>query len=368
VSGALLAPSAPASADVRSDLITSTVVSLPVSSLSHGLAVRLNGICDDHVRALAEASGPLPPIIVHKDDMTVVDGMHRLCAARLSGRSQIDAVYFLGDEAEAFVLAVRLNSQHGLPLSCKERRMAVEHVVAAFPSWSDRRIAVAVGVSHRTVAAVRRSTGESVHPNVRVGLDGRRHPVDTSPGRVRVAELLATSPDAALRKVASAAGVSVSTVHHIRGRGRLTPAPGNTGTGSGHPTPAGGEPTLAKSTGGSVRSIGNGSREAAGPARMRRGTPDVSSVLRSLLADPSMKATADRRNLLRLLTPVLAASHLDHLASAVPPHRREAVGSLARECADMWVRFAATVEGVDSSPPASRQDNALADSCPRPKA
>ena len=59
----------------------------------------------------------LSPILVRRCTNQVIDGVHRLIAARRRGQETIALRYFDGDEASAFVLAVSMNVAHGrLPL------------------------------------------------------------------------------------------------------------------------------------------------------------------------------------------------------------------------------------------------------------
>ena len=57
----------------------------------------------EHIRSLAELQDELPPILVHRTTMRVIDGMHRLKAAILRGERTIEATFYDGDDAEAFV-------------------------------------------------------------------------------------------------------------------------------------------------------------------------------------------------------------------------------------------------------------------------
>jgi hypothetical protein len=58
-----------------------------VLSLRAGESLRLNGEDKTHVERLAEAEGPLPPILVERRSLRVIDGMHRLLAASLKKSS-----------------------------------------------------------------------------------------------------------------------------------------------------------------------------------------------------------------------------------------------------------------------------------------
>jgi hypothetical protein len=56
---------------------------------------------------------------------------------------------------------VEQNVAHGLPRSLAHRRGAAERIVATFPD-SDRSIASSIGLSPKTVAAIRRCSGEEI--------------------------------------------------------------------------------------------------------------------------------------------------------------------------------------------------------------
>jgi hypothetical protein len=81
--------------------------------------------------------------------------MHRLLAARRRGQETIAARYVDGDEASAFVLAVSANVAHGLPLPLRDRKVAAARILGSHAHWSNRRIALAAGLSDKTVAAIR---------------------------------------------------------------------------------------------------------------------------------------------------------------------------------------------------------------------
>jgi hypothetical protein len=98
----------------------------------------------------------LPPILVHRATMRVIDGMHRLRAATLRGDREIAVRFFDGDAGSAFVRAVVANVYNGLPLSRSDRAAAAARIVATHPHWSDRAVATATGLAPATVAAVRR--------------------------------------------------------------------------------------------------------------------------------------------------------------------------------------------------------------------
>jgi ParB-like chromosome segregation protein Spo0J len=332
-------------------------VTVPIMSLRPADSPRLNGEDKAHIARLAETETPLPPILVDRRTMRVIDGMHRLMAASIQGRETIGVIFFEGSEADIFLRAVEENIAHGLPLSQADRRAAAERIIASHPHMSDRAIGHSVGLAAKTIAAVRkRSSEELPQSNTRVGRDGRVRPLDSGIGRRRAAELLADQPNASLRDVARAAGISPATVLDVRKRLERgeSPVPGkpaaptawtdtastdaaaindDTGTGAGPlakdgnaaPTPA-------------ARIPRQGSR-AATPA-------DPAAAVEKLLRDPSLRNTELGKGMLRLLhVNAVGAEQLPDVATAVPPHCVGIVVQLARHYAKMWQDFAKELDG-----------------------
>jgi hypothetical protein len=114
---------------------------VPVGAVRIAGSPRSAGESLEHIRTLADITADLPPIIVHRKSMRVIDGVHRLRAARLRGQPRIAVRFFDGNDNDAFVLAVRTNVAHGLPLSLADRKAAAAQIVASHPHWSDRMIA-----------------------------------------------------------------------------------------------------------------------------------------------------------------------------------------------------------------------------------
>jgi ParB-like chromosome segregation protein Spo0J len=284
---------------------------VPLSCLVIGDSPRRCGEDGSHARMLANLGDVLPPIIVHRPTMRVIDGMHRLRAARLRGADKIEVRFFDGDEASAFVLGVRLNVTHGLPLSLADRKAAADRIISSYPHWSDRVIASVTGLSGPTVAARRRRLTESIlQSDTRIGMDGRARPVDPAGRRQAAARLLADNPGASLREVARQAGLSPETVRKLRAR----------------PAPAGGA---------------EGRRPAAAPRPARAGN----TALQALRADPAFRSTDSGRALLRLLTASRAVhdSGGEFLGKA-PAHCLGRLAEAARACAREWEAFATEAE------------------------
>src|SRR5580704_477773 len=190
-----------------------------IERLVRGPMVRVDGENQAHARLLASTPQPLPPILVHRSTMMVIDGMHRLLAARLRGDTTIAVRFFEGSDDEAFVVAVQANIAHGMPLSLADRELAAQKIILLQPEWSDRVIGETCALSPKTVAGIRRcATGEGPQLPVRRGRDGRSRPVDPIPSRKRIAAALVADPSASLRRIAGLTGTSVNTVRDVRRR------------------------------------------------------------------------------------------------------------------------------------------------------
>jgi hypothetical protein len=276
---------------------------LAISDLVGGYSPRLEGEDADHVRILAEAQQGLPPIVVHRATMRVIDGMHRLRAAAARGEAEIEVEFFEGTEEEAFVRAVRDNVRHGLPLSRADREAAVERIVRSHPALSNRSVAEVAGLSPPTVGAIRkRMTDKSFQSNVRVGRDGRVRPVSGVDGRLRASRVIRERPDASLREIARAAGVSVGTAQDVRKRLRRGE----------NPVPE----RLA--------------HKASAPSA------DSLSLLAVLRRDPSLRFSQAGRTLLQWLGVCAVQDDHERVLDAVPEHCTETVAILARSCAQLW--------------------------------
>jgi hypothetical protein len=249
--------------------------------------------------------------------------MHRVRAAMLCGAAHIDAILFEGAEDEAFLLAVRLNAAHGLPLSRADRVAAAVRIISSCPQWSDRAIASAAGLSDKTVASIRRrTTAEIPHLSDRIGRDGRVRPVSPAAGRRLARDLIAQNPDATIREIAMRAGISLGTARDVRERLRN-----------------GRDPVPSRHR----DSVAAGS-QAAGRSLSARMAP---MIMESLSNDPSLRYNETGRALLRLLAlHAMSPADWERLISAVPIHRAQAVAQVARSCSETWQQFAARLEYV----------------------
>ncbi|MCP3804798.1 ParB N-terminal domain-containing protein [Allokutzneria sp. A3M-2-11 16] len=319
-------------------LDASSAVPVPVRALLPCTASpRAEGVSGEHVRVLVESEAELPPIIVHRPSMRVIDGMHRLRAAMVRGQAEIKVVFYEGDVEDAFVVGVLANISHGLPLSLAERSSAARRIIGSHPQWSDRMIASVTGMSPRTVSAIRgRSAGELPHAPTRLGRDGRVRPLSSAQGRLRASELLTRYPDASLRQIAKEAGVAPSTVLDVRDRMRA------------------GRDVLPDQT--RVTDQRQEERRRAVPAAPpRREPPRIAwaDALESLRTDPSLRFSETGRALLRWLDAgPHRADDQQRVVAGVPAHSRATIAVMARMSAHAWQEFADRLERLDQTPSA----------------
>ncbi|MEV4583282.1 ParB N-terminal domain-containing protein [Nonomuraea jabiensis] len=296
---------------------------MPILALHLGDSPRLKGEDKAHIVRLAETEQPLPPIIVDRRTMRVIDGLHRLMAASLRGQESIDVTFFDGSPEDAFLLAVQSNVKHGLPLSQADRRAAALRILMTHPRMSDRAIAESAGLGTKAVAELRRSSDAVPQLNARIGKDGKVRPLSSREGRLRVAALLAENPEASLRHVARVAGVSAATAMDVRKRLERgeEPVPRQQAAGGGERWP----------------------REAVQDTSWPGPQPGI--ALQKLLRDPSLRHSEKGRQLLRLLQEnVTGANNMQDVVAAVPSHCLSLIMQIAWQSSEMWRELALELE------------------------
>lgn len=305
-----------------------TVV-VPISELQSADSPRFDGINDEHARNLAGVDAKLPPILVRRATMQVIDGMHRLNAAKMCGRDVIEVQFFDGDAEAAFLLAVESNVTHGLPLKIAERREAAARIIRSYPRMSDRSIAAIAGLAAKTIAAIRGSADDFPQVSVRVGRDGRVRPLNASTGRQIAGRMFVNQPDASLRKIAKEAGISVGTARDVRERIRR-----------------GEDPTLQRPRAKCTGEGGTTARPAAGGLRRPVDPVDCHSILEQLRRDPSLRYSESGRNLLRWLGQrAISKADWETVVAQIPPHCAIVVARIARGSATAWTDFADALDG-----------------------
>ncbi|MCM6773954.1 ParB N-terminal domain-containing protein [Nocardia sp. CDC159] len=294
---------------------------VPVDSLTIGYSARVRSETNaEHIRTLSEVESPLPPIIVHRSTMRVIDGAHRLQAALALNRDTIAVRYFDGSEEDAFALAVRANVAHGLPLSLAERKSAARRLIESHPQWSDRLIAGMVGLSHKTVGGLRRrSDGEDLQSNDRLGRDGRFRRLDISAARRSAEEYIRTNPGASLREISKSAGISIGTAKDVRDNmTRIVVIPQES----------------------EVTSLPEEAARRAGA-----GASVQQAILKNLRNDPALRLKDNGRQLLRRLAlSIMNVHEWEEMTIEVPSHCRGALARLARANAKSWHDLASRLE------------------------
>lgn len=297
-------------------------VRVAIDSLVIADSPRLRGENEEHIQTLANVQGELPPITVHRASMRVLDGMHRLRAAEACGHTEIAVRFFDGNDADAFVIAVKSNIAHGLPLSLADRKVAATRIITSHPQWSDRLIASVTGLASGTIAEIRRKPGgPAVSTNMRIGRDGRCRPTNSAERRQMASKLLADDPQLSLRQVAKIAGISPETVRDIRGElhDKDSTPPGQ------------GQPQRQEHPSQDKKLPGHHGHIVPG---------DLNQVMRQLKSDPTLRGTETGRMLLRLLDiHGINSEKWDELCDNIPAHCKGIVANMALGCAKAWKGF-----------------------------
>ncbi|ASL18401.1 ParB-like nuclease domain protein (plasmid) [Mycobacterium intracellulare subsp. chimaera] len=331
-----------------------------VSRLRGHLSVRSRGLDHSHVKMLAECSDLLPPIVVHSGSMRVIDGLHRLRAAELRGRDQIDVALFDGTEEEAFALSALLNVRQGLPLPLQDRKAAAVKILRSSAGWSDRVVASVVGLSPRSIASIRQcSTGDSRQLDHRIGRDGKARPVDPVAGRLRAARLLAENPELSLRPLARAAEISISTARDVRLRLRNGDDPVPTRLRRSLNISSLGSPENKSNTGpwtrpgehrGAEDETVSVVPEVREPVegdlpRVENRTVSFDLSLERLKRDPAVRSNEAGRNLVRQLVAArLVVKYCQQVLPFAPPHCLGTVADLAQIQVEAWQQLAASAD------------------------
>jgi hypothetical protein len=317
-----------------------------VSELSPGLGLRHGGTNAAHVQALIDASGAaeLPPILVQKDGWRVIDGLHRLEAAKLRGDDVLKARLVDCTDSEALVLAMKANSSHGLPLSKADRVLGAKRVLAAHPRWSDRAIAAITGLSGKTIASLRtQSAGAALVGDKRLGRDGKLRPVTPGEGRRRVAEYVIAHPDAPLRQIARETDVSLGTAHDVCSR----LSSGTNPERNGHRIPA---DRSADHPAGEVALATTAAPAADGTPLCRKTrtdpAPSWAQVAAKMASDPTIRYTEGGKKFLRWMSMHAADPHQwREFINTIPEHWFSVIAPMVDDISQEWTLFALQLKG-----------------------
>jgi len=307
-------------------------ISILLEMLVPGIQVRAGGTDPAHVRLLADAARTtrLPSILVQKSGYRLIDGKHRVEAAKLLGQSVISARIVDCTDAEALVLAIKFNILHGLPLSRVDRISGAKRVLAAHPDWSDRAVASVAGLSAKSIASIRKSVADHGMSALgkRLGRDGKRHPIAPAEGRRRTVEYIVAHPDASLRQIARETDVSLGTAQDIKEKLRR-----------------GDQFVFAAATDrpAARRSEGTAPTAHSSPTPTARGVEVLAwqAISAKLANDPSLRYTQSGRTFLQWMARrCLSEAEWCEFVDAIPLHWKTEVAKVAARMSEEWRQFA----------------------------
>lgn len=193
-----------------------TIASVQLDAIEVDPAAQVRArLCDEQLATYVAAiagGAQFPPVLLRREAgrLVLVDGHHRLEAARQSGQRQIEARVACVDGREGLLLALEANGAHGKPLTRCERREAAMRLLAdaEWRQWSDREIARRCGVSSMSVGRWRH---ESASP---------------TPATARATAATTQGPSTAKRRCRTAGGGSREVSTARLGRPRRAAAKG----------------------------------------------------------------------------------------------------------------------------------------------
>jgi hypothetical protein len=170
------AAGAPPSQSMAAAVALPSAYTVPLSMLVLDPALQCRaGVVEEVVAEYAEAwhGTAFPPIRVIRADeqLLVVDGWHRVHAARRAKATMIAAEVVDGTRRDALLEAVRANRQHGLQRTTVDKRRAVVVLLrdAEWCQLASRKLAEIAGVTHTHVDNMRKRYG--VAPGELLGED-----------------------------------------------------------------------------------------------------------------------------------------------------------------------------------------------------
>jgi DNA modification methylase len=124
-----------------------------VTDLSFTLRQGLNQDALLRYRELLREKGSCPALKVQKGTMRVIDGWHRLAAAKAENIKELGCEILDVPDSELRALAYSLNAKHGVPLSIEERNKAIVDLYTK-DGKTQEQIAKIVGLSQRRVGQI----------------------------------------------------------------------------------------------------------------------------------------------------------------------------------------------------------------------
>lgn len=138
-----------------------------------------SGLDTDTARRYADAFDLLPPVLVQRGTLHLIDGRHRVRAAYLANpqRYYIKATELDVADEEMIWVAVEANSSHGRGSTQKERLYWAQKALEQHPEWADALIAKITGCSRQYVWEKRGKNEAAAATKARVGRDGKTRDV-----------------------------------------------------------------------------------------------------------------------------------------------------------------------------------------------
>jgi DNA modification methylase len=144
--------------------------------MREGIDKKTVDLYKDNLSAIIQAD----PIVVFDtpNGLMLVDGFHRLAAAKQLDWTEIKVKQFKGSVKDAFAFACLANLKHGQPLTRSEREHAIKEYIVLNVELSDRWIAEETGVNSDTIGRWRReleAEGRLKPIEKRIGKDGKEY-------------------------------------------------------------------------------------------------------------------------------------------------------------------------------------------------
>lgn len=121
--------------------------------------VRMNEVVTQEYTSLMLDGVKFPPVVLFDDGKRkyLVDGFHRLNAAKRAGKQSIEVEVHMGDKYSGFLYSLKANATHGLQRTNEDKRHGVMKLLEDFEyiDKSDREIASICAVSHTFVSKIR---------------------------------------------------------------------------------------------------------------------------------------------------------------------------------------------------------------------
>jgi hypothetical protein len=146
---------------------------------------------DDYAEMYESDSEQMPPLHAFKIDGVhyLVDGFHRIEAAKQAGVVDLEVEVTTGTFQEAGRFICSANATHGLRRTNADKRRQVQIALETDPEWSDREIARHCGVSPDFVNRLRRTICHLMTDTRKAVRNGKLYSIDT--GKIGTREPMA---------------------------------------------------------------------------------------------------------------------------------------------------------------------------------